>query len=196
VSAAAEIKRALRREMRARLAGIGAGERAARSLAAARHLFSLPEMAGAGACMAFASMPEEIDTTPILEALWREGWRVALPRIDPATRAMDGFWIDPAQALSTNRWGIPEPEPDPARCAEPAQLALILVPGLAFDARGSRLGRAAGYYDRFLHRAGHGPLRIGLFYSLQQLPEIPTEPWDEPLDLVATDAGILRWRQG
>ncbi len=196
MSAAAENKRALRRELRARLGGIGAGERAARSLAAARHLFSLPEMAGAGACMAFASMPEEIDTTPILEALWREGWRVALPRIDPATRAMDGFWIDPAQALSTNRWGIPEPAPDPARCAEPAQLALILVPGLAFDARGSRLGRAAGYYDRFLHRAGHGPLRIGLFYSLQQLPEIPTEPWDEPLDLVVTDAGILRCRRG
>ncbi len=69
MSAAAENKRALRRELRARLAGIGAGERAARSLAAARHLFSLPEMAGAGACMAFASMPEEIDTAPILEAL-------------------------------------------------------------------------------------------------------------------------------
>lgn len=187
-----EPKRALRRAMRERLAEIGPGERTARSRAAAARLLSMPDLPDPGGCMAFASMPDEIDTSPLIDALLRTGWRVALPRVDPDEGTMAAYWIESTGGLPVNRWGIPEPEPNPDLLAAAAPLSLIVVPGLAFDASGSRLGRAGGYYDRFLRDAGKGPLRVGLFYSIQQLPEIPTEPWDEPLDVVVTDACVIR----
>lgn len=185
-------KRALRRAMLERLARVTAEERAARSRAAAGHLLAIPDLAGHGDWMAFASMGGEIDTTPLIIALLKAGRRVALPRIDAASGNLRAYWIDGLGTLTVNRWGIPEPEPDPARLADPTRLGTIVVPGLAFDPTGARLGRAGGYYDRFLRAVGHGPLRVGLFYGIQQVPSIPVDSWDEHLDLVATDAGVVR----
>lgn len=192
-SAAAE-KRTLRRAMRARLAEVTPPEREARSRSAAGNLLAAPDLQREGDWMAFASMPSEIDTAPLIAALLAARRRVALPRIDPGTRSLAAYWIDTPDSLVVNRWGIPEPEPDPSRRAAPEDIAFIVVPGLAFDPAGARLGRAGGYYDRFLRASGRGPLRVGLFYAIQQLPAIPVEAWDERLDIIVTDAGIVRCR--
>lgn len=188
----ADEKRALRRAMRERLARVTVDERAARSRAATGSLLSIPDLPAHSGWMAFASMPGEIDTAPLIAELLKAGRRVALPRIDAASGNLGAYWIDGLDGLPVNRWGIPEPGPDPAKRVDPALLGTIIVPGLAFDPTGARLGRAGGYYDRFLHAVGRGPLRVGFFYAIQQVPVVPQEDWDERLDLVATDAGVIR----
>ncbi|HPA16734.1 MAG TPA: 5-formyltetrahydrofolate cyclo-ligase [Verrucomicrobiae bacterium] len=196
MSAGRDAKRTLRRAMVDRLASVTADERAAWSRVATENLLAIPELAACGEWMAFASMPGEIDTTPLIGALLKVGRRVALPRIAAASKTLGAYWIRELGDLSVNRWGIPEPEPNPEAWVEPTRLAAIVVPGLAFDARGARLGRAGGYYDRFLRAAGRGPLRVGFFYAIQEVPVVPQEEWDEALDFVATDSGVIRCGRG
>jgi len=75
---------------------------------------------------------------------------------------------------------------------DPAEIEAVLVPGLAWDRRGGRLGRGAGYYDRlFAHEAWRG-FRCGVFFGFQEVPAVPTEPWDVPLHAVVTDREVWR----
>lgn len=185
-------KTALRRALRACLAMVTPSEREAWSAAATKSLLAMNEVIGRDRWMAFASMPGEIDTRPLIRALLSADRIVAVPRIDGATGQMSAYRIHDLDGLVTNRWGIPEPPADPRQLIEPSQFDVIVVPGLGFDAAGGRLGRAGGYYDKFLRAAGHGALRIGFFYACQQIPSIPQEEWDEHLDFVATEAEVIR----
>lgn len=192
MSAATESKYVLRKSARARLAKITEGERRALSAAAANNLLAMPEVVACKRWMVFVSMAGEIDTRPLINSLLKAGYLVAVPRIEPTSGLMCAYRTDSLEELKTNRWGIPEPDPDPTHLVEPSGLDVIIVPGLAFDAAGGRLGRAGGYYDRYLRAAGRPPLRVGFFYAVQEMPAIPQEAWDERLDAVATDAGVVR----
>lgn len=145
-------KKELRAAMAARLKTVTSAERVRRSQAAATIACSLPAWTGADLVLAFLSMPVEIDTLPVIELALEAGKRVAVPRIDDGDLAfieLKGNW----RSWPLNRWSIPTPPADlvvlPA--AHIAGLScLALVPGLAFDRSGGRLGRGKGYYDRFL----------------------------------------------
>jgi 5-formyltetrahydrofolate cyclo-ligase len=137
-------------------------------------------------------MPEEIDTETLMRGWLEAGVPMALPRIDAASGEIRAYRIDGLDHLETNRWGIREPVPDPAAEVQPADLGVIVVPGLAFDKTGRRLGRGRGYYDRFLRAAGRGPLRAGLFYAIQELDRVPVGEHDETLDLIFTERGMIR----
>ena len=137
-------KRALRARLRALRDGLPDADRQARSIAIARTLLALPELATARTVMVFSSFGSEVDTGPIVERLLAEGRRVTLPRIEEgdivpvAWRAGDPMRVAP--------FGMREPAGDVM--VAPDELDVVVTPGLAFDRRGYRIGYGGGFYDR------------------------------------------------
>lgn len=139
----------------------------------------------------------EVDTTPIIQAIWRQNKTCYLPTLTElyADYTMEFSLYQASTALEKNRYGILQP----AYKSENNRIAienidLILVPLVAYDARGNRLGMGAGFYDRALNFKQivrvTKPLIIGLAYSLQQVEQIPIETWDVGLDGVVTENGV------
>ena len=96
----------------------------------------------------------------------------------------------PGQALTTNRYGIPEPDVHPDDALPPEAMALVVTPLVGFDAQAHRLGMGGGWYDRsfaFRHQRAAPPLLVGAAYAIQQVPALPLQPWDVALDAVCTE---------
>jgi 5-formyltetrahydrofolate cyclo-ligase len=183
-----------RAEARRRLRSLLPPERAAASTEIARRLWTVPEVSEARVLLVFAHLLEEVSTDAVALEAMRRGVRVVYPRVVPATREMDLHAVSEPDALRIGAYGIREP--DPERCARVSVDAVdaVLVPGLAWDRRGGRLGRGAGYYDRLFALPEWRGFRCGVFFSAQELPAVPTEPWDVPLQAVVSEGGV--WRAG
>ena len=144
--------------------------------------------------MAYASFGSEVDTSVLCDAVLAAGKTLLLPRVDKAGDAIRVHAVrDLARDLETNRWGIREPR---ATCAEvtPAHLDFVLVPGVAFDARGNRLGYGKAYYDRLLaasRRAGGAPTLVAAAFGVQIVDDVPMEAHDVPIPTVLTEHGAL-----
>jgi 5-formyltetrahydrofolate cyclo-ligase len=182
----------VRREARRRMRDLLPSERAAAETEIARLVWTVPEVAAARTLLLYAHLPDEVSTDAIaLEALTR-GVHVVFPRVLPDTRALDLHTVAEPSSLRIGAYGIREP--DPERCARVPIEAVdaVLVPGLAWDRRGGRLGRGAGYYDRLFTLPEWRGFRCGVFYSTQEVPSVPTDPWDVPLQAVVTEGGIVR----
>ena len=182
----------LRREARLRMRGLLPGQRAAAESEIARLVWTVPEIAAARTLLLYAHLPAEVSTDAIaLEAMTR-GVHVVFPRVLSETRALDLHTVAEPESLRIGAYGIREP--DPERCARVPVEAVdaVLVPGLAWDRRGGRLGRGAGYYDRLFAAPGWRGFRCGVFYCVQEAPHVPTDPWDVPLDAVVTEGGVMR----
>lgn len=183
-----EAKQALRRQVRAALARLGPEERAAGAAQARARLAAQPRWQAAQWVLFFAPLPQELDVWPLLLEALAAGKNVALPRFAAATQAYEICGIQDAAAdLIVGRFGIREPGPRCARLAA-RRLDLILVPGIAFDVRGARLGRGKGYYDRLLKEWPGTTCGVG--FDLQLRNEIPCEPHDARLDCLLTPT---RW---
>jgi len=130
----------------------------------------------------------EIDPRPLLAALAKAGRQIALPRV--ATRAGDArFYIwNAGEALSADAFGVPSPPP-----GQELHPQLILVPLLAFDRAGRRLGQGGGHYDRILTRyRAQGAIAAGLAYAQQEMKLVPAGSHDAPLDWVITPREAIR----
>ncbi len=149
----------------------------------------------------FASLPWEVDTGPTAHLLGRRGYTIALP--DYASGELVFRTLPPGTGfanLPRDRMGIPTPFSEFSE-VDPLRAHLLLVPGVAFDGEGRRLGQGGGYYDRMLHRlrteaAEAGtlpPPAIGLALDLQVVERIPAGPHDERVDGVLTPGKGLRW---
>lgn len=138
----------------------------------------------------------EIDPSRIIERIWRVGKTAYLPVLSRLPH--DRLWFAPAapgMELVPNRYGIPEPRVPARELVRAEQLDLILLPLVAFDAGGNRLGRGVGYYDRSLaflrdRRFLRKPHLLGLAHDFQRVPALPVEPWDVPLDGVITERAV------
>ena len=129
--------------------------------------------------LVYVSLPEEIDTFGIINKALEDGKRVAVPRITDGE--MRFFWLDDLSAAEPGFRGIPEP---PDGCPEADdETALVVVPGLAFDRRGFRVGYGGGFYDRYLSAHPSHPT-LALCYAFQLFPELPAEAHDRPVDAV------------
>ncbi len=175
---------------------IPARSRSARSAAIARALAAAPAWKSATAVLTYLSMPEEVDTAPIIEAARTVGKTVAVPRIagkDIVFHHMKGD----AGVLSRDRLGIPEPDPSwPVFefSRNRGRGVLIVVPGLAFGRDLHRLGRGKGFYDCFLRlirAGGEGITAIAVCFACQLWESVPHEAGDEPMDGIVTEAGTL-----
>ena len=176
-------KQALRDQIRNALKGITAAERVAASARARLLLETQALWHEARAVLLFAPMPEELDVWPLLSPALVAGKRVALPRFVAATRNYEACWILTEKDVQAGYFGIREPRSHCARVAS-GELDLILVPGVAFDLAGHRLGRGKGYYDRLL-----GELcstTCGVAFEEQIVAEVPVGPYDVRLDYILT----------
>lgn len=130
---------------------------------------------------AFCALPGEPD---VLDP-WPLDKQIALPRMEGDELMF--HWVSSREGLVAGRFGVLEPEPDalPAGC----DFDLILVPGMAFDPSGGRLGRGRGYYDRFLSRASG--VVAGVCFDEQLIGEVPIDPHDIRMDVILTPSEIF-----
>ncbi|MBW3577784.1 MAG: 5-formyltetrahydrofolate cyclo-ligase [Actinobacteria bacterium] len=182
-------KRELRRDRRIRRAELVPTERARASADAARHLLELPEVTGRRLVAFYAPLGDEADPLPAARTLLRRGASIALPRVE-ATELVLVATPD-LDALSTGYRGVREPL-GPA--VDPAAVAAIVVPGVAFDRFGGRLGQGGGHYDRLLAALPRDITRIGFCFACQLVAEVPSSPHDELVDVVVTEEGVIRIR--
>ena len=167
--------------------------RDARSAAIADRLTELPAWRGARVIHSYVGAVEgEVGTRELVRRALAEGRTVACPRVRWSPRGLDSFAIRSLDDLVESRRGLWEPDPRRAEPVSDAELDLVVVPGLAFDRRGWRLGFGAGLYDRFL--AGVDAPRVGLAFSLQIEPSLPVEPHDEPVDWIVTEGETIACR--
>ncbi|WP_207459393.1 5-formyltetrahydrofolate cyclo-ligase [Azospirillum sp. SYSU D00513] len=133
----------------------------------------------------------EMDVLPLLRHLRSLGRTVALPISGPRGQALTFRDWDPALPMVTGRYGISEPGPDRPELAP----SVVLVPLLAFDGSGRRLGYGAGYYDRTLDGLrARGPVTaIGIAFAAQRMDAVPVDEYDQPLDWIVTDREALRF---
>ncbi|EME68177.1 5-formyltetrahydrofolate cyclo-ligase [Paramagnetospirillum caucaseum] len=159
--------------------------------AAARALAGLAGALGLAARAVVAGywpLEGEIDPLPLMEALAARGHVLALPAVTETGGILEFRRWSPGEALETGPHGTRHPA-----AAPPVVPAALLVPLLAFDRRGFRLGYGGGYYDRTLAglcRDGR-ILTVGLAFATQEVDTVPTDPWDIPLDLIATEQGVI-----
>lgn len=177
-------KRALRRRI---LRDRDAAESAVRrgwSEAIAGRLMARPEMQRARTVHLFASFGSEVDTLPVVRRLLETGRRPVLPVVVREAWTMEHAAISGLEDLVPGFKGILEPAGQCPRVA-PAEIDLVVVPGLAFDRSGGRLGYGGGFYDRFL--AECPAPRVALAFSLQVVDAVPRDARDLPVDLVITE---------
>ncbi len=176
-------KRTLRHALVERILALDPRDRAAQEAELAARFPSLPGYEGAGTVLLYVTaFPEEIDTGPMLRLALSSGKRLVCPRVDRKARRLRLHQVDDLRtALIPGTLGIPEPHPD-SRVVEPGQVDWVLVPGLAFDDRGYRLGRGAGHYDRLLPTLRPDVPRWALALDSQWIEALPVEPHDIPLD--------------
>ncbi len=152
-----------------------------------QHLQGLSVYQQARSVMLYLATAPEVDTWPILDDCWQRGMAVSVPKVLGRQRGMQAQRIDSLQQLRPGVMGIMEPT---SGCAvDPVTLDLVIVPGLAFDQCGYRLGYGAGYYDRFL--ADVKGAAVGLVYGCFVQP-LPLDPWDLPVDWMLTENGVLK----
>lgn len=171
-------------ELRAKMRGIAENRRgqAALSASLARQLQSWPLWQSSARIAAFSALSGE----PEILDPWPQGKQIALPRISGPELTFR--WTASRAELRPGRFGILEP---PAEAPETgSKFDLILVPGLAFDHRGGRLGRGKGYYDRFLSSVRG--LRAGVCFEDQIVESVPVEPHDLRMDYLVTPSSIFR----
>ncbi|MGW2179091.1 5-formyltetrahydrofolate cyclo-ligase [Streptomyces sp. NPDC001732] len=159
-----------------------------------RRALGLPELSGARTVAAYVSVGSEPGTRALLDALRARGVRVLLPVLLPDN---DLDWAPYEGAARLVRAGRGLLEPAGARLGPDAVLEAdaVLLPGLAVDGRGMRLGRGGGSYDRVLARlaaAGAHPALVVLLYDNEVVAQVPEEPHDRPVDAVVTPAAVRR----
>lgn len=162
-------------------------ERAARQAAA--HLASRPEWQGARCVAVYLARADELPTAPLIALAGDAGKRLCAPVVGTGG-AMELRAYHPDR-LRSGPFGILEPDPGTSPAVDPADVDLIVVPGLAFDRRGARLGKGGGYYDRFLPRLRPEAVRVGWTLSRFVLPALPEDPHDQRVHLLTTEAGVL-----
>lgn len=169
-----EKKGKLRKLVKVRVKAISFAEREKRATALLRAVWKHPAFEQAQNVLLFWPLPDEINTIPLIEHAYAVGKTIFLPVV-----VGDDLVIKPYNptSMSPGAFGILEPQGDPV---SPVQLDLIIVPGVAFDAAGNRMGRGKGFYDRLL--AGTSATTIGVCYAEQYYLSIPTEPHDVPLN--------------
>lgn len=190
-------KNALRRRIMARRGALSPAEIKEASAHILNRLHTLPAWDEAREVLTYMPIKGEVDVTPLLDELWQRGVRVLLPRCRPGERGiMDVACATCMDDLAPGMYGIPEPSPDACAALPDAEPDIVLVPAVAYDRRGFRLGFGAGFYDRFLgadarQREGKGPLLIGPCYDFQLVDELPDDPWDVPVHAVITENETL-----
>lgn len=172
-------KQELRRAIRERKRAMTEEEIVERSNALAEKFYNSPAYQAASTIYGYLPYNQEVRTIPMLQRALDEGKRVAVPKV--YGEEMRFIYLEDLTQVSKGYAGIPEPIAD-APVAEDKQ-ALVLMPGLAFDPQGHRIGYGGGFYDKFLAKEPHHPT-LALCYEFQVQAHLDTEEFDIPVDTV------------
>ena len=185
-------KKALRQELRNRLSRIAPEELQQRSVAACRLLCAQDEYSRAHIVMLFLSTPHEVDTRQLALQAWADQKTVLAPRVSWDQRRMLPVEIQSlVSGVEDGFMGIREPvEGMPVPVTD---IDLVIVPGLAFDEHGNRLGRGRGFYDRFLSHPDFHGVACALALEDQVVPSIPVGPSDVGVEMLVTDVKVRRF---
>jgi 5-formyltetrahydrofolate cyclo-ligase len=186
-------KEELRQQMRARLAAQNPGDVRMKSAAIWERLSVLGEFTGATRSLIYVSKAMEVDTRGLIQQLLAMGRQVCVPWFDDAKKQYIASELrDFALDLKSGQFGILEPKPEAVRPVSGDGINAVLLPGLAFDETGNRLGRGMGYFDRILRDVCG--IKIAVAYDFQILSEVPTEAHDAPVDFIVTEKRMLKTR--
>lgn len=185
-----DAKKALRSAVMAARDAMPADARQAASNAITQRLVGLEAYRDANSVLTYMSFGTELDTHHFFDRLLRDGKMAALPRIDKASKSLVIHRVESHADLVDGVWGIREPRADAPQVAM-ADIDMVLMPGLAFDRSGNRLGYGAGYYDRLLASALRKPLRVAAAFDCQVVDAVPTGPADQPFHLLITEFQLL-----
>lgn len=191
-------KRELRLAMKRSREAIDAAQRVRLSQAACERISDLLTDIGATSVMVYVGLRSELDTAALIEHCWQSSIAVATPRCEPDGATMKPYWIRSWDELMLGAFGIREPNPAIAvRCQETFVPDAVLVPGLAFDQQGGRLGYGAGFYDRYYDRLrglvpneSDMPLWAGCCYEAQLVSAVPMDHHDARMDTVVTEQQV------
>ncbi|HEY7262111.1 MAG TPA: 5-formyltetrahydrofolate cyclo-ligase [Trebonia sp.] len=156
------------------------------------HVLEMPEVAGAGTIAAYYSVGTEPETRGLLFALWKRGSYVVLPVLLP-DGDLDWASYEGPDSLSPGPRGLLQPAEPVRGTGTIARADVVLVPALAVDERGQRLGRGGGSYDRALARVGPQVPTIALLYDPELLPRVPADSHDQPVRAVARPGHGITW---
>ena len=182
-----EVKSNLRDRMRKAMADLGPESRHDASAAACLRLATLEAFRHASVVMLYMPLPTELDLTAAAIRCYRQGKTVCVPRVDWSRRDMVPVEISSFddEMMEIDDHGLRMPrEGSPL---VPRLIDLVIVPGLAFDTAGNRLGRGGGFYDRFLRRLRRSATTVGLAFDAQIVDAVPVDDGDFGMDIIVTD---------
>ena len=189
-------KSEIRARMRAALSAMTESDRSGASAAACSKLTALEQFDRASIVMLYLPLPKEVDVTTAVLRCFRQGQTVCVPRVDWKRKDMESVEITSLddRILDTDEHGVRTPRM--GNVIQPGVIDLVVVPGLAFDPHGHRLGRGQGYYDRFLSRLRPTATTVGLAFDSQIVDTVPTNERDKAVDIVVTDRRVTFARGG
>ncbi len=185
-----DAKGEIRKRMIAMRNAIPREEIEVKSRAIQKRLTQLEEIRSASTLMIFLSFGSEVLTDGLILWCWGEGKRVCVPFCRPESRELTSCRIDGFDELETGHYGIREPNKGLLRPVPEGQIEAILVPAVAFDRRGYRVGYGGGYYDRFLPLAPRAA-KIGVAFASQIIGEVPAGAYDLPVDRIITESEVI-----
>ena len=194
-SSGSELRQTIRQTVRQHRRDLTAVEQHDFALKAAQRMLTLPQITRAKSIALFLSFDGELDTTPLIHALWQANKAVYLPVLHPFSAGNLLFLhYSETTLLIRNRLKILEPILDVRQVLPISQLDVLVTPLVAFDSEGQRLGMGGGFYDRTLqHWQQHHFYPVGLAHDCQWVPALPTEAWDIPLPAVVTPSRLWQW---
>lgn len=190
-----EAKKRLRRDMLGRRRNLSAAEKAARSEQIANWFCAWPIYRASRTIMLYLEMPDEPQTELMIRDALSRGKRVCVPLLGKTYGEMAAAEITSLDDLIIGKLGLKMPNPDKARLVLATDIDLVVVPAVAFDRDGNRLGMGAGYYDRFLEQ-NHDSVLLGITWTCQLADNIPCEEHDIQMQYLLTEEGFLSCGQG
>lgn len=164
----------------------------AKSMAVCKRLMDMPEFEKSEIVMIYLPIPEEVDVSPVALRGWQEQKVICAPKISWDRRHMLPIEIHSLESgLVETVKGLREP--DDGEPIDMESLDMVLVPALVFDRQGNRLGRGAGFYDRFLANKGFDGISVGIAFGEQIVDEVPVHSHDVPVNILVTDEEIMRF---
>ncbi|WP_167578049.1 5-formyltetrahydrofolate cyclo-ligase [Ammoniphilus sp. YIM 78166] len=184
-------KKELRKEILSRRSELDPHIRARKSKQIVEIMLTTPCYQAANYIFSFVPFGDEPQIKELLSTAIQDGKKVAIPKTVPQSREMIPYLFSGWEELQAGPYGIMEPNPDQAIEADAKQIDLIIMPGVAFDRMGGRLGYGGGYYDRFLSKLSPRPTLAALCFDEQIMEEVPMDEHDHRVDILVTDQGWM-----
>lgn len=189
-------KKELRKKILSIRDSLSNGEITKKSEEIKERLFSLKEYQNNKNVMFFLSFGKEVRTESMVRESLSNKKKIIVPKTDVKNKALILSWLkDYDKDLAPGLWGIPEPSPEAIRLANPKEIDLVIVPGVAFDLKGNRLGYGGGFYDRFFPTLREGVPLISISFNCQIVDKVPTTIYDKKVDSLITEDNVFYFKK-